>query len=93
MPNFSKYSFQIPSDEVAASFAKLFDVFLKISPELLKSKLDILLQYDVVPASILSCKTTFRRSPKHIEKLVRRLKDGGVDKILSYMISYPYPER
>lgn len=86
-------SFQVPADEVAASFAERSDVFLELSPESLKSKLDVLLQCDVDPASILRCKTTFRRSQKHIETLVRRLKDGGVEKILSYMISYPYPER
>lgn len=53
----------------------------------------MLLKYDVDPASILRCKGTFRRSPKQIEKLVLKLKNGGVDKILSYMIADSYPER
>lgn len=53
----------------------------------------MLLKYDVDPASILRCKATFRRSPEQIEKLVCRLKNGGVDKILSYMIADSYPER
>lgn len=53
----------------------------------------MLLKYEVDPASILRCKATFRRSPEQIEKLVRKLKDGGVGKILSYMIADSYPDR
>lgn len=75
---------------MAANFAKRHDVFLELnSPKQLKSKLDVLLQYDVDRESILRSKKTFRQSSKRIEKLLCKLRDGGVDRILSYMICCP----
>lgn len=82
-------SFQIPADEVAASFAERNNVFFKYSFESLKLKLDLLLQCGVDRESILKCRATFRMCPQRIEELVRNLKNGGVDKILSWMIVVP----
>lgn len=78
---------------MAANFAQRYDVFLKDNPELLKSKLNTLLQHGVDPTSILRCKATFKCDENQIKNLIRRLKDGGVDHILSYMISNYHSKR
>lgn len=79
--------FQIPVDVVAAQFAERNDAFFKISSEKLKSKLNILLNYDVDPATILNCKNTFRTSDAKIKRLLLKMKEAGINnKISSWMI-------
>lgn len=77
--------FQIPTDEVATQFAKhrLFEVTAKR----LKSKLDLLLEHDIKPSSILNCEQTFRLSDAVLKQNISTLRSSGIDEIASYLIA------
>lgn len=78
--------FQIPPEIVAGRFAESKQVFFELEPYILKTKLNILLKYDVEPMSILNCKTTFKQSDEIIQEILCKLQSNGIDKISSWMI-------
>lgn len=71
---------------VAARFTENRAIFFKNSPDLLESKLNVMLKHDVDRASILKCQYTFKLSVHQIEEIICKLKNDGLDRISSWMI-------
>ncbi|XP_031640728.1 uncharacterized protein LOC116352346 [Contarinia nasturtii] len=78
---------EIPVTEVAAGFAARSKVFLKILPNTLKPKLNVLLKHGVDRTTILSNSTVFKAySVEKIVHKIKSLKKTGIDKISASMI-------